>query len=50
MPISFEMVEPCVHIESINAHDVVSSQPQIFYIYYPYLFLHIYDPLEFYVW
>ena len=27
-----------------NAHEVLSWQPQIFYIYKPYLFFHFYDP------
>ena len=40
----FEIVHTCVHIH--NAHEVLSRQPQIFYICKPHFLLHIYDPLS----
>ena len=39
----FEIVHTCVSIQNNNAHKVFSWQPQILYIFKPYLFLHIYD-------
>ena len=46
MPISFEILHTCVYIQNTNAHEVFRWQCQIFYISKPYLFFHIYDPLN----
>ena len=34
----------CTHV--YNAHEVLCQQPEIFYIYKPCLWFHIYDPLS----
>ena len=41
MPLTFETVHPC-----FNAHEMLSWQPHIFYIWKPYFFFHIYAPLS----
>ena len=43
MPINFEIV--CTYVsKNTTVHEVLSWQPQIFYICKQYLYLHIYDP------
>ena len=35
-----------MHSHVYNAHEVFGWQPQIFYIFKPYLLFHMYDPLS----
>ena len=40
-----EIAHMCIYLQNTSAHEVLSWQPQIFYIFKSYFFFHIYDQL-----